>query len=1313
MISLVLYGRNDNYGYNLHKRAAISLNCMAEVMQDPDDELIFVDYNTPNDFPTFPEAVADTLTDKCKRHLRTMRIRPHVHERFRHRTRLVALEAVSRNVAVRRSNPANRWILSTNTDIILVPRRSPSLTDAVRDLPDGFWQAPRLEIPETLWEGLDRRDAAGIIGTVRDWGRSLHLDEVVYGNPSILYDGPGDFQLMLRDTIFAIDGFHEGMLLGWHVDANLCVRMAKHHGALSDLGNDVFAYHCDHTRQITPAHSHSRQQNDETTFVHAVETADLPGQRDTWGCPDEEIEEIRLRRQSFIGYVEALNTALGPPLAAPYVATYSGATYDHAGYDARHVLPFLVDIFSAAPPGTAVAWYGFRRDTLERFCEAWGRLGRGGAILVDKAGVEAEMLASTDGTRPVEADKLRAAADVFVFDFGTTDGAPGILSPEQEAVLGPAFVAAVEAERDRLANGSAPRRFVGVNAINNRYEGLFAGHVGAGITPFSCRLRHGFVLQLTKGKQDWIQALQVGSGGERAGSLIRSRADVLDWMFYGPYRRLATGRYRLVLEIDARHTDAEQAFGQEGVSDRPAAMLEVLLGPHVVGVLLLTLRDLQAARHELEFDVPPSVAHDVNAACEVRLLPRLRMRLAASGLTVERIEGAKPEAELPERAHLLANWLGTLQVGHAGEWTKGGVRAIPGVAGYLVYGPYWSVPSGTYEISFGLTLGARSVQREAVIVFEVVAREQHLAFAAIRTRDLADGRATLQCILGTPEGTDKWTDVEFRVWVPGTFDLVLTSISVFRSGDGSAESAPSQMNLLPLMSAGPAGPAPAEGVAFRVGQHGTILDGPHWKLAAGAYDLLLEASVDVDDGEGPDAPALEIRVFCDGVLVARRLLAGGELAAGSAIAFQARTQGKPTVTLSVEVQSTGLHAGMVGRVCAVRTGPCSAARPGMTLQDAIDPAPMPVFAAPAPGIAAQDEAPAVQGAHLRPAAGTVSAAGLAPVPRRQPAPGPPFLRPRAKARGMAMAQPVGDWLPALTTGAAGQRTAGGVEGIAGQAGVVIQGPVRSLPVGTYELRFSFSPFVADEMGGDPATSRAAVGALLEVLCNDRPVAALPLRQTDLSDALHVVLFEVTSDNAGGSHGAVRMRLHSAGGSPFAMSSCRVENIGARRLLDPNGTCLHEVGDWTPVLSVGNVGCREGMAVVARRGADGHMVFGPYWRLPAGRYEARFRFLLAAADSLPQGAHVAAVEVAAGGTILSHCYVAYAAKGEAAIALPFVISRSDDRSEIEFRAWTAGTAEIILAGLQVRHVPGEANPPVTERKSAGKNRLLGKLRAFWD
>ncbi len=53
MLSLILYGRNDSYGYNLHKRAAISLNCMAEMLTAENDEIIFVDYNTPDDFRLF------------------------------------------------------------------------------------------------------------------------------------------------------------------------------------------------------------------------------------------------------------------------------------------------------------------------------------------------------------------------------------------------------------------------------------------------------------------------------------------------------------------------------------------------------------------------------------------------------------------------------------------------------------------------------------------------------------------------------------------------------------------------------------------------------------------------------------------------------------------------------------------------------------------------------------------------------------------------------------------------------------------------------------------------------------------------------------------------------------------------------------------------------------------------------------------------------------------------------------------------------------------------------------------------------------
>ena len=46
MISVITYGRNDNYSFNLTKRVALGFNCLAEVLTEK-DEILFVDYNTP------------------------------------------------------------------------------------------------------------------------------------------------------------------------------------------------------------------------------------------------------------------------------------------------------------------------------------------------------------------------------------------------------------------------------------------------------------------------------------------------------------------------------------------------------------------------------------------------------------------------------------------------------------------------------------------------------------------------------------------------------------------------------------------------------------------------------------------------------------------------------------------------------------------------------------------------------------------------------------------------------------------------------------------------------------------------------------------------------------------------------------------------------------------------------------------------------------------------------------------------------------------------------------------------------------------
>ena len=103
MLSVILYGRNDSHGYNYHKRLAISLNCIAEMLVSKNDEIIFIDYNSADDQPTVIEAVVDTLTEKAKSVLKVFRIRP-PKKRNKNDSALPG-EPLARNAAIVRTNP--------------------------------------------------------------------------------------------------------------------------------------------------------------------------------------------------------------------------------------------------------------------------------------------------------------------------------------------------------------------------------------------------------------------------------------------------------------------------------------------------------------------------------------------------------------------------------------------------------------------------------------------------------------------------------------------------------------------------------------------------------------------------------------------------------------------------------------------------------------------------------------------------------------------------------------------------------------------------------------------------------------------------------------------------------------------------------------------------------------------------------------------------------------------------------------------------------------------------------------------------------
>lgn len=519
MISAILYGRNDNHGYNLHKRAAISLNCIAHVLDDANDEIIFVDYNTPDDMPTFVEAIQDTLTDKARSLVRVLRVRSRIHERFRGKTHLNALEPISRNVALRRSNPANRWMLSTNTDMIFIPARERgSLSRIAGELEDGFYHTPRFELPECLWESFNRLDAGKIIDSVRDWGLRFHLNDVVYMNDTVLYDGPGDFQLALRDDAIAIHGFDEEMIVGWHVDSNFARRMKFHRGEVKPIFPTILGYHCDHTRQATLMHRRNRIENDLGRFFDRVDRPDLPAQKDSWGLGGENVEEISLQAASASQvYVTALEKAL-PSAAKSYSESYyTTDRWDDLDYDPEHVLPFLCDLFSPVPRHWNVSYAGCRGRTFALFCKAYEAMGFTGRVIVPETFTwldGAAVQASAVDRKPM--DEWLKRADQFIFEFGLSsadgrrEGTGGAtedaynvrLLADHRRLMATrmAFEAMLPSERARMKiqeGRPQPRRVFAVNVVHNAYELLVGRNLNFTHTPFSSRVRHGYVLSRT------------------------------------------------------------------------------------------------------------------------------------------------------------------------------------------------------------------------------------------------------------------------------------------------------------------------------------------------------------------------------------------------------------------------------------------------------------------------------------------------------------------------------------------------------------------------------------------------------------------------------------------------------------------------------------------------------------------------------------------------------------------------------------------------------------------------------------------------
>jgi hypothetical protein len=330
MLSVVVVGRNDGHGYNLHKRVATSLNSIADPMEAM-DEIIFIDWNTPDKLPTLIDSIYDTLTTKTKAHIRVLRVRTDTHNSLKGSSNKPILEPIARNVGIRRAR--NDWILSTNTDMVF-NTKGKRYTEILNQLKPGLYHLYRFEIPEYIWDQFDRMNPKATIEKIDSiFGNSSLTKKIssepVEGYGNFFPDAVGDFQLASKNLWQSVNGFPEEMLQGWHVDSRLSIAIEKMNKINSKiLSSQIMeGFHQNHLRELTHFHTTVSMNSIEQIMLHYDNKA-------SWGLSDVNLEEGILPRVNGLPF-SSNHTLKKPEILSTLLLDLK--------YDAELVRIFLLD----------------------------------------------------------------------------------------------------------------------------------------------------------------------------------------------------------------------------------------------------------------------------------------------------------------------------------------------------------------------------------------------------------------------------------------------------------------------------------------------------------------------------------------------------------------------------------------------------------------------------------------------------------------------------------------------------------------------------------------------------------------------------------------------------------------------------------------------------------------------------------------------------------------------------------------------------------------------------------------------------------
>ena len=770
----------------------------------------------------------------------------------------------------------------------------------------------------------------------------------------------------------------------------------------------------------------------------------------------------------------------------------------------------------------------------------------------------------------------------------------------------------------------AGRRIIGVNAINNSYETFVREHVGAGVTPYSTRLRHGFALPPNEdGVDNWLPYLHTGANGIRTEAGFMSVAETPGAIVYGPYKYLSAGKYRL--GIGTNSPEPEDKLHPQ----TPVLLVEITESQVPLDWYFIAWADVKKGRCSLVINIPDDI--EQAGGIETRIYSLVPVAVELVELTVtDALPHEQSEVTSPSE---ISDWLPVLARSAGVKFENTHVVVPVGVSGHVIYGPYWPLPTGKYNLLIVLDRLEGDPEKSYLGKVEVVVQSRRDPDRVLADLDVyinatamwqEDATSEALCVPFeiTPEFADRHP-IETRMWTPGDIGFRIRALRIEPRARDAARPLPLYgTNWLPHLAFGPSASADARGIKVAASAEESYpVFGPYWKMPEGAYQLVIQLERLDDSSEHSFLGKAEVTVFPD----------------------------QRIASLDIYVNALSVLA------------------------------------------------PGAENESIRIPFKISSKFDGTPIETRFWSPGDVNFRIRsmsvepADANATVGAITIGskNWTYHLALGRQAVADQFGILVAKGTPEYAVYGPYWPLPAGSYQMLVSLERLPHGDRHGSylgkvdvfvEGRSLASMDVHLNALLTTAPLGKIePIR----------VAFDIPADLAGR---PVETRFWSRGDLDFRIRAIWVEAAAPDRAV----TTLASIGskDWLSYLPLGPSATIDAQGVRADKGGAAHVVFGPFWPLPTGSYRLLISIERLEGDSRDN--YLGKLDVFTDGRCLASLDVflnAFSALTRNAaiepLSLNFEISPDLAERPIETRFWSAGAIGVRVRSLWVEAVDPES------------------------